>query len=183
MTPRAEEKRTQGHLFAFIDLLFLLVAFFILVLFFVRDRKVEAVTAMEQVQQKLAAVGEEQTSIQATVTALAPMIEQFGLRKIKEAEQRRDQAARDLRRRRRTTLKLEYQIERNGKILYKDRRYSLDAFRTGIVERLRKLHWIAFRAYASPETPFGLVVNYRRAVLADRSEFDTYWDNLTKKKK
>ena len=62
MALRAEEKRTQGHLFAFIDLLFLVVAFFILVLFFVRDRQVEAVAAMEKVQEKLAAAGEERTS-------------------------------------------------------------------------------------------------------------------------
>ena len=176
MALRTEEKKTQGHLFAFIDVLFLLVAFFVLVLFFVRDREVEAVAAMEKVQEKLAAAGEEQTSFQATVTALSPMIEQFALRKTKAA-------ARDLRRRRRTTFRLEYRIERDGRILYKNRPYSLDGFRKGVVERLRKRHWIAFRAFAVPETPFGLVVNYRRAVLADRNEFDTYWDNLTKEKK
>ena len=183
MALRPEEKKTQGHLFAFIDVLFLLVAFFVLVLFFVRDREVEAVAAMEKVQEKLAAAGEEQTSFQATVTALSPMIEQFALRNNKEAERRQELAARDLRRRRRTTFRLEYRIERDGKILYKDRPYSLDGFRKGVVERLRKRHWIAFRAFAVPETPFGLVVNYRRAVLADRNEFDTYWDNLTKEKK
>ena len=182
MALRAEEKRTQGHLFAFIDLLFLVVAFFILVLFFVRDRQVEAVAAMEKVQEKLAAAGEEQTSFEATVTALTPMIEQFALRKNKEAERRQEFAARDLRKRRRTTFRLEYRIEQDGKILHKGRAYSLKGFRKGVVERLRKRHWIAFRAFAVPETPFGLVVKYRRAVLADSNEFDTYWDNLTKKK-
>ena len=47
---------------------------------------------------------------------------------------------------------------------------------------LRKDRWIAFRAFAGPQTPFGTVVRLRRRLLKGSGEFDTYWDNVTTKK-
>jgi len=50
-----------------------------------------------------------------------------------------------------------------------------------VVDPMREDHWIAFRAFAQPGTPFGTVVQARRKLLEGQNEFDTYWDNLTNK--
>ena len=112
---------------------------------------------------------------------MAPIIEQFTLQKSREVEKRRVADAKEIRRKSKTTKKVNYRIEKNGDINYKGRLYSLSRFKTEVVEKLRNNHWIAFRALASSETAFGMVVNYRHSLLENRNEFDTYWDNLTKK--
>lgn len=181
MNPYVEEKRSQGPLIAFIDLLFLLVAFLVLVLFFMQMNKTDAEVELERVQEKLAVVEEKKTALEETLSRLAPVIEQFTLQKRKEAERRRAEAARELRRRQRSTVMLRYHIESDGMIRYDERRYTLEQFRREVVEELRRKHWIAFRAFAEGETPFGTVVAFRQALLKDSNEFDTYWDNVTRK--
>lgn len=178
----SEERRATGPLFAFIDLLFLLVAFLVLVLFFVQFRKSEAQVKLEQVQEKLAVSEEERSAIEKTLETLTPLIEQFTLKNNRELERRRAREAREIRRRRRTTVKVEYRIEKGGGIEYEGRRYTLEAFKKGVIQKLRKDNWIAFRAYAAPETAFGTVVQFRRDLLESSGEFDTYWDNLTQKR-
>lgn len=176
-----EEKRSHGPLFAFIDLLFLLVAFMVLVLFFMQMEKTTTVEKLEQVQEKLADVVEEKSAFEETLAQLAPLIEQFTVRNLKETEKRRAASAKELRRRSRTTTRLIYQVEKDGSIRYRGTLYSLKRFKNIVVATLRKSHWIAFRAQATPETPFGLVVSHRKAVLENSNEFDTYWDNLVDK--
>jgi len=176
------EKRTQVSLFSFIDLLFLLVAFLVLVIFFMQIRKSAAEVELEKVQQKLSVVEEKKSAIEDTLTRFAPVIEQFTIQKKKEIEKRQAMAAREIRKRRRTTVKLNYNVDAVGKIIYGGKSYTLERFKSEVVEKLRKEHWIAFRAYAEPETPFGTVVNFRAALLSGSGEFDTYWDNLTSNK-
>ncbi len=176
-----EEKRSQGPIIAFIDLLFLLVAFLVLILFFVKTNKSEAEVRLKSTEQQLAKVQEEKTTIQTTLAEFAPIIEKFAVMERKEALRRRALAARDQRRKARRTIKIDYRIHKDGSIAYDGRTYTLDGFKTEVVDKLRKDKWIAFRAYAGSDTPFGQVVAYRRRLLKNSGEFDTYWDNLTKK--
>ena len=55
------EKRSQGPLYATIDLLFLLVCFFLLLMFFMQQNKNAAQSQMEAAQQTLARVTGEET--------------------------------------------------------------------------------------------------------------------------
>lgn len=173
-----QEKRSQGPLFAFIDLLFLLVSFLVLVLFFVQLKKTEAQEQLEQVQQKLAVSEKRKSAIEETLAKMAPVIEQFTVKSKRELGRRRAREARAIRRRSRTTVKIEYGIEKDGRIRYKEKSYTVGEFNTKVVTFLRKDNWIAFRAFAGPKIPFGVVVDFRRKLLKNRGEFDTYWDNL-----
>ncbi|MCZ6534156.1 MAG: hypothetical protein O7A08_14485, partial [SAR324 cluster bacterium] len=67
-------------------------------------------------------------------------------------------------------------------IFYRNEQYSLAGFKEQVVDRLRKDNWVAFHALAAPATQFGKVVAFRRKLLKNSGEFDTYWDNLTRKK-
>ena len=178
----AVEKRSQGALFAFIDLLFLLVAFLVLVLFFVKTTKSEAEVRLEAARDKLATLEEKKSAMDAALAKVAPVLERFALQQRKDAERRRALAVKDKRRKARATVKVSYRIERDGTIIYQKRAYSLEQFKTRVVDELRKDRWIAFRAFAGPKTPFGTVVRFRRRLLKGSGEFDTYWDNLTTRK-
>lgn len=172
--------RSLGPLFAFIDLMFLLVAFFTLLLFFMRGQKVEAERQLERTQQRLEAAEQERSLVAAAAAKLEPLFDRFMAQQRVEAERRRELAAREARRRGRETLKLEYRIGRAGEILYRQQSYSVERFRAEVVAPARRTQWIAFRAYADAETPFGTVVESRRRLLDDAGEFDTYWDNVTR---
>ncbi|MCZ6841556.1 MAG: hypothetical protein O7G32_01855 [SAR324 cluster bacterium] len=177
-----EEKRSQGPFIAFIDLLFLLVAFLVLILFFVRTTESEAEVRLEATQEQLAVVQKEKTVIEAALAQLAPIMEKFAFIEHKEAMRRRALAARDLRRKARPTVRLNYRIRQDGTIFYRNEQYSLAGFKEQVVDRLRKDNWVAFHALAAPATQFGKVVAFRRKLLKNSGEFDTYWDNLTRKK-
>ncbi len=176
------EKRSQGSLFAFIDLLFLLVAFLVLVLFFLNTTKSEAEVRLEAARDKLATLEQKKSAVDVALAKVAPILERFALQRHKEVERRLALAAKDKRRKARATVKVSYRIEMDGTIVYRKRTYSLKQFKTRVVDELRKDSWIAFRAFAAPQTPFGTVVGFRRRLLKGSGEFDTYWDNVTKKK-
>lgn len=177
-----EERRSQGPLFAFIDLLFLLVAFLVLVLFFMKTEKTSSQVNMETTQQRLATVEKEKSAIEAALAKLSPLVEQFALQERKEVRRRQALSARDIRRKQRATIRLSYRIETDGTVIHDNKSYSLERFRKEVVVPYRKGNWLAFRAFAAPDTPFGTVVRFRRRLLAKAGEFDTYWDNLTSKK-
>jgi hypothetical protein len=177
-----EQRRSHGALFAFIDLLFLMVAFLVLVLFFMKTEKTEAQVELETVQERLATVEKERSAVEAALSKLSPLVEQFALQERKEIQRRRALAAREIRRKLRATVRVSYRIERDGSIIHEGQRYSLEQFKRQVVDEFRKSKWLAFRAFATPETPFGRVVLSRRRLLKEAGEFDTYWDNLTKKK-
>ena len=92
-------------------------------------------------------------------------------------------ANRRKRRAQRATARLEYQLEPDGRIRYKNRLYTLAGFRRDVVTPLRRRKWVSFRAFAGPVIPFGLVVESRRYMLRDGNEFDAYWDNVTRTEK
>ncbi len=171
----------QGHLFAFVDLLFLLLAFLVLVLFFIKTERSSSQVELEQVQDRLATVEKEKSAVKATLAKLAPMIEQFALQERREVEMRRALAAREMRRRKRGTVRVTYRIRADGTIIHEDQEYDLQRFKAEVVDRYRAGHWVGFRAFAGASTPFGTVVRYRRKLLEGAGEFDTYWDNLTQK--
>ncbi len=181
MIAQRAEKRSSGPLFAFIDLLFLIVAFFTLLIFFTDTKRSEAEAELEETQQQLAAVVEERDEYQATMTNLGPLMEQFMSQQRREAERRRELAARDLRQRQRPRVRVEYQITEDGQIAYEGSRYSVEAFKAEVIDPLRQTSWIAFHGAAQPDTPFGTVVLSRRVLLRDQGEFDTYWDNVTRR--
>lgn len=178
-----EEKKSQGGLFAFIDLLFLLVAFMVLVLFFIKTVKSEAEVRLERAQDKLATLEQKKSALDEALAKVAPLLDKFALQQRKEVARRRALAARDLRRKARDKVKLSYQISLAGKIIYNKRTYTVEQFKKRVVDGLRKEKWIAFRAYTAPNTPFGKVVEFRKKLLEGSGEFDTYWDNVTPRKK
>ncbi len=182
MIPHLVEKRSNAPLFAFIDLLFLLVAFMVLVLFFMKTEKTDAQVQLETVQQRLATVEKKKSAIEAALAKLSPLVEQFALQERKEVRRRQALAARDVRRKRRGMVKLAYRIEKDGTIVYDERAFSVQQFKKEGVDPYRKSSWLAFRVLANPDTPFGLVVRFRRKLLEGAGEFDTYWDNLTNKR-
>ena len=177
MIARIQEKRSQGGLFAFIDLLFLLVAFMVLMIFFMQLKRTSAEVELEEVQQRLEAAEETRSTLEEQLERLAPVIEKFMVRESREAEKRRAAAAKEIRKKSRAYAKLSYIIGKDGTIGYNGRVYTMAQFRV-LVENLRKDKWVAFRATASPDTPFGTVVAQRRILLENSGEFDTYWDNL-----
>ena len=176
----ASEKKSQGGLFAFIDLLFLLVAFLVLVLFFIKTVKSEAEVRLERAQDKISTMEQDKSALDEAMAKVAPLLDKFAVLQRKEAERRRALAARDLRRKARDKVKLSYWIAPDGTVRYLDQTYTLEEFKTQVVDKLRKDKWIAFRAYAQPDTPFGKVIEFRRNLLKGSGEFDTYWDNVTK---
>ena len=175
-----EEKSSRGPLIAFIDLLFLLVAFFTLLLFFIQQRQQISQQALEQVQQNLARITGEQVDVPKALETLEHMVDTFVASKEQEQERERALAERQKRRARRDTVRLEYTIGPSGRIRYEGKTYSAQDFLDRVVAPLRENKWVAFRAYAAPETPFGAVVAHRQLLLKDSNEFDTYWDNVTR---
>ncbi|HUJ77319.1 MAG TPA: hypothetical protein VL359_20810, partial [bacterium] len=79
----------------------------------------------------------------------------------------------------RPIVRLDYQLLPGNRVLYQGRQYALGRFKSQVVDPLRAHNWIAFRAYAPPQIPFGQVVASRRLLLDNGGDFDTYWDNLT----
>lgn len=179
MIPKPREQRSQGPLIAFIDLLFLLVAFFTLLLFFIQQERTVAQEELVQTQEQLEELEQERTTVDAVIESLEPFMEQLASLREAKDEKRRHEDAKARRRAIRDRVRIEYEVDRDGAILYKDRKISLDLFVTQVVEPTRKRHWITFRGFAHPDTPFGKVVESRRRLLENQAEFDTYWDNLT----
>jgi hypothetical protein len=174
------EKRSQGPLVATIDLLFLLLCFFLLLLFFLQKGQANTKAQLESAQQTLARVtGEEATDVSKVLQALEPVLQTFMVQQRQDAERQRELAARDIRRRQRPLVKVNDQILPGGRVVYEDRPYGVTEFKVQVVDRLRSGNWLALRAMARPETPFGEVVASRRVLLENSGEFDTYWDNVT----
>lgn len=177
-----EERSSRGPLVAFMDLLFLLVAFFVLLLFFIHERNQLSDQQLEAVQEQLARVTGEEVQVPEALDALEMVVERFLTAREAEIQAERKAAARRARRAARETVRLEYTLNARGRIVYEERTYTVQGFLDQVVAPLREEHWVAFRAYASPETPFGSVVAHRRVLLKDSNEFDTYWDNVTRKR-
>ena len=173
-----EEKSSRGPLIAFIDLLFLMVSFFVLLLFFVQHRQQLTEQQLQTMQQNLARITGEQVDVPKALQTLEQIADRFAAAQQAEQERERQLAERTRRKAQRNTVRLEYAIGPDGAIRYQGKAYKVDAFMKQVVEPLRKDHWVAFRAYAAAATPFGTVVEHRRALLQDASEFDTYWDNV-----
>ena len=166
MTPFPAEKRSQGPLVSFVDLLFLLVAFFTLLLFFVQQQRTEAVQELELTQERL--------------EVLEPFMEQITtLRETQDKKRRREQE-RELRRAAKDRVRLEYHVLENGVIRYEGGSMTLERFLGEVLAPLRERHWVSLRGYSHPETPFGTVIETRSRLLRDQGEFDTYWDNVTR---
>jgi septal ring factor EnvC (AmiA/AmiB activator) len=172
------EQRSTGPLVAFIDLLFLLVGLFVLMLFFLQEQRTEAQAELEQTQQELETAQSENSALEAVVAELEPFMGAITAFRGVEEEQRREQEARELRKRQKETYRLDYEVLPDGRLLHDGRGRSARQFAAEVVAPLRERHWIAFRARARPDTPFGSVVESRRILLESRQEFDTYWDNL-----
>ena len=173
-----EELRSTGPLVAFIDLLFLLVAFFILLLFFMQNKNQITQDRMKAVQESLQRITGERVEVDKALDKLEPLLERFMVQQEEVAQQQKEQEAREQRRRSRTTVKLNYVITEDGMVEYEGKRFPLQVFLRDVVAPLRGKNWIAFRAQAGPATPFGKVVAIRRMLLEGNQEFDTYWDNL-----
>jgi len=174
------EKRSQGPLVATIDLLFLLICFFILLLFFMQQQGKEAQSQLEAAQETLARItGGTAPDVREALKTLEPLLETFMVKQREQVERQRALAARDARRRQRESVRLAYVVLPGNRVSYEGRLYSLTEFRGQVVDRLRQKNWVAFRATASPETPFGEVVAHRRLLLENMGEFDTYWDSVS----
>lgn len=172
------EKRATGPLIAFIDLLFLLVAFFILLLFFLHRQQTATQSELEQTQQNLETVQAQKSTVERVLEEVEPYMGKITALQKAETERRRAEDARVSRKREKETIRLEYELLPAGLVRYQERELPMPRFVADVVTPLRAKNWIAFRVLARPETPFGIVVDSRRAVLDEKQEFDTYWDNL-----
>jgi hypothetical protein len=177
MNAAPSERKSWGPLIATIDLLFLVVAFFTLLLFFVQKERKEAQVQLERVQEQLDALPENQ-GVENRGNALANLVERLMTFQQEEQERQARLRAQDERRRSRPVERVEYQILPGNRIVFQGRTYSSAEFRQQVVAPLRQSRWLTFRAYAPPDTPFGEVVAARRLLLENGGEFDTYWDNL-----
>lgn len=177
----SEEKKSQGPLIVFIDLLFLLVAFFVLLLFFIQSRQDISDQEMEQVEKSLARITGEEVSLPEALSQLETIVDRFLSDQKQDRERQRQLARRRQRKASRESVRLEYNITSAGNFLYEGRPYTPGKFMARVVNPLREKNWITFRGYASPETPFGKVIATRRLLLKDSNEFDTYWDNISRK--
>jgi len=182
MITYSEERRSQGPLIVFIDLLFLLVAFFVLLLFFVQGHQEISEQALETMQESLSRITGEEMKVPEALQQLESVVDRFMADQERVLAQEREIARKRQRRARRETFVLEYTINGQGGIIHEGRRYTLASFKNGVVDPMRKSHWVAFRAYADPDTPFGRIIASRRMLLRDSNEFDTYWDNVSSKK-
>jgi hypothetical protein len=179
MSLAPSERKSWGPLIATIDLLFLVVAFFTLLLFFVQKERAQTQVRLNQVEESLAAAlppsaeTEEQRG-----NALVTLVER--LMTVQKAEQLREVQAqqREERRKTRPTMRVNYQVLPGGKILYDGQTYTPAEFKAHVIDPSRQGSWLAIRAHAPPETPFGEVVAMRKLLLENGGEFDTYWDNL-----
>ncbi len=178
----SEEKKSQGPLIVFIDLLFLLVAFFVLLLFFIQSRQDISEKEMEQVEQSLARIVGEEVNLSKALSQLETIVDQFLSEQKQDLERQRQLARRRQRKAKRKSVRLEYNITPAGIFRYEGRTYAPGEFMAKVVNPLREKNWITFRGYASPETPFGKVIETRRLLLKDSNEFDTYWDNISRNK-
>jgi hypothetical protein len=174
------ERKSWGPLIATIDLLFLVLAFFTLLLFFVQKEREQARVKLERVEGSLAAaLPEGIVSPEARGNAMVELVERLmAIQKVEQDRQAKLERQEE-RRQMRRTVRINYEVLPGGRIVYEGRTYSPSEFRSQVVAPLRRSNWLAFRAYAAAETPFGEVVATRRQLLENGAEFDTYWDNLT----
>lgn len=173
-----EEKSSRASLYAFIDLMFLLVAFFLLLLFFVQQRDKLSQAQIQSVQENLARITGEQVDVPQVMETLELVVDRFLMAQEAELDRERVAAERRKRRAGRTTVKLEYAVGTLGQIIYQERTYDTERFLREVVAPLRGKHWVAFRAYVEPDTPFHAVSEHREFLLKASNEFDTYWDNI-----
>ena len=89
-----EEKKSQGPLIVFIDLLFLLVAFFVLLLFFIQSRQDISDKEMEQVEQSLARITGEEVSLPKALSQLETIVDRFLSEQKQDLEKQRQLARR-----------------------------------------------------------------------------------------
>ena len=178
-----EEKKTNGALIVFVDLLFLLIAFFTLLLFFLQERHRISEKNLDAVEKSLSQITGKEMAIPEALAKLETFVKKYVSEEELAKQRERKLADRRKRRAQRITTRLEYKLEPDGRIRYQNRLYTLAGFRRDVVTPLRRRKWVSFRAFAGPQTPFGLVITSRRFMLRNGNEFDTYWDNVTRVKK
>jgi hypothetical protein len=180
MSAVPSERKSWGPLIAMIDLLFLVVAFFTLLLFFVQKERDRAQVRVNRMQETLAAAMPQDTapSPERQGNAMVNFVERLMAIQKEEQDRQAQAQQRDERRRLRPVERVNYQVLAGGSIVYEGRTYRAGEFKSEVVDRARQTHWLAIRAYAPPETPFGDVVAMRKLLLENGGEFDTYWDNL-----
>ena len=178
-----EEKKSNSSLIVFIDLLFLLIAFFTLLLFFLQERHRISEKNLDAVEKSLSQITGKEMAIPEALAKLETFVKKYVSEEELAKQRERKLADRRKRRAQRITTRLEYKLEPDGRIRYQNRLYTLAGFRRDVVTPLRRRKWVSFRAFASPQTPFGLVITSRRFMLRNGNEFDTYWDNVTRVKK
>ena len=172
------ERKSWGPLIATIDLLFLVVAFFTLLLFFVQKEREHAKVQVSQMEEALKAGLPEATPPEQQGSAMVQLVERLMTIQKDEKDRQAQIAQREERRRMRSIEKVNYEVLPGGSIVYEGRTYRADEFKSLVIDPARRTHWLAIRAYALPETPFGQVVAMRKLLLDNGGEFDTYWDNL-----
>lgn len=173
-----EEKKSQAPLLVFIDLLFLLVAFFTLLLIFIQQKNNISDNVMEAVQDKLSRITGEEVDVPEALAMLENLADRYLTEQRREMERERQLAERQKRKAKRKTQRIDYTVMADGRVGYQGKVYQPDAFIRQVVAPLRGTHWVAFRAYSSPDVSFGKIVHLRNLLLHQSNEFDTYWDNL-----
>jgi hypothetical protein len=179
MSPVPSERKSWGPLIATIDLLFLVVAFFTLLLFFVQKERQHAQVRLSQVEETLAnAVPSLADAPEQHGNALVTLVERLMTLQKREQNRQLQVQQREELRHTRPIARINYEVRPGGAIVYDGRTLTPREFKADVIDPARKTSWLAIRAYAPPETPFGDVVAMRKLLLENGAEFDTYWDNL-----
>lgn len=175
-----EEKKTTGNLVAFIDLLFLMICFFVFLLNQTGKKSEVREMFIESVQEQLIKTREKYQSAKKKIEYLQPLAETA----LQTVEEKKLAEAKRLAKFRRFQMRpveiLTCHITKVGTIIYQDKEMTTQQFFDEVVSPLRETSWIAFRAYAEPQVPFGMIIEVRKNILKNKGEFDTFWSNLGK---
>lgn len=170
----SEDKRSAGSLVAFIDLLFLLVCFFVVLLYQTSKETREKQQQVEMIEQQM-------NTAEIVIQQLKPLAE-TGLNYLQKKKKSEQLALKKQERfKTREILRIEYEVLKEGSILYQKESMDFEKFMEMIVKPARKQYWLAFRSSAKGSVPFGKVIEIRKMLLKERNEFDTYWSNLQEK--
>lgn len=165
-----DNKKSLNPLVSYIDLLFLLVCFFI---FLVKSIVQETFEQQKFVHQITKQLGYSEFNLEQVEEKL---IELNRLAEVAKEYLNKEEAQKT-RFQQRPVVQIKYQVAPESGVYYEERYFEMEAFLTEVVAPIRQESWISFVSYANPNIPFGRVIDVRRALLKNREEFDTFWSN------
>jgi hypothetical protein len=178
-----EEQKSTGALFAYIDLLFLVICFFLLLLTNAGKQSEEQKSEVSIVKEQLKELQKKYILATQRLQILEPLAAKAQAIEKNELHERQIAKARKVRKGRKKVARILYQVLVGEKVQHQGKVISVYYFLNHIINPLRKNSWIALRSSASSSIPFGDVVKIRKILLKDQGEFDTFWSSVGSQQK